>query len=336
MNPIAYSFGGFDLYWSALLIALAAAVCFLITGALFTAHRGKATAVWLLLPLASLLSVLLSRLLHWYCHVEQYTSFWQAMTDYSSGGYVLTGAFLGTALAVLLVGLLGFTGHVGRLFDCLAPGAALGIALIRLSALFDDSCRGKMLVQTPALQHLPLAAPVTTVDGGTEYRFATFFVEFLVLLVVFFLLLRFFHERRRAPMKADQPRDGNVALMFLTWYSTVEVVADSTRYDSSFMPINGFVSLVQVVCGLTLLAVLIVYTVRSVRANGRSARHGLLWLAFWLSVGGVGALEYLVQRHGNWYLFCYPAMSLCSLGVALSIWAMYKGVCAPRRRRREE
>ena len=208
MNPIAYSFGGFDLYWSALLIALAAAMCFTLTGALFTAHRGSGTAVWLLLPLASLLSVLLSRLLHWYCHVEQYSSFWQAMTDYSSGGYVLTGAFLGTALAVLLVGLLGFTGHVGRLFDCLAPGAALGIALIRLSALFDDSCRGKMLVKTPALQHLPLAAPVTTVDGGTEFRFATFFVEFLVLLVIFLLLLRFFHERRRWPMKADQPRGG--------------------------------------------------------------------------------------------------------------------------------
>ena len=334
MNPIAFTIGSHAVYWSAVIIALAAAACFTMTCALFTSHGGHSAAVWLLLPLAVAFSVLLSRILHWYCHVEQYSGFWKAVTDYSSGGYVLTGALLGTVLAGLLVRALGFTGNLRRLFDCLAPGAALGIALIRLSALFENSCRGKIVVENPALQHLPLASAVSTVDGGTEYCFATFFVQFLLMLLLFWLLLRFFQKRRRWPMKADQPRDGNVALMFLCWYSAVELVADSTRYDSSFMPINGFVSMVQVVSAVTLLGVLIVYTVRSVRANGRQLLHWLLWGGFWLAVAGAGVLEYLIQRHGNWYLFCYPAMSLCSLAVVLVIYRMYKNVCGERRRKK--
>ena len=333
MNPIAFSVGSHAVYWSALMIALGVAVCFTMTAALFTSHGGRGEALWLLLPLALLFSVPLCRLLHWYCHIEQYERFWKAMTDYSSGGYVITGALLGTALAGLLVRALGFTGNVHRLFDCLAPGAMLGIALIRLSALFDDSCRGKIVVSDPAFQRLPLASPVNTVDGGTEYRFATFFVQFLILLVLFFLLLRFFQKRRRWPMKAGQPRDGNVALMFLAWYSATELVADSTRYDSSFMPINGFVSLVQVVSALALLAVLIVYTVRSVRANGRLARRWFLWIGFWLSVAGTGVVEYLIQRHGDWYLFCYPMMTLCCLVTVLMIYGMYATVCGKRRRK---
>lgn len=334
MNPIAFTIGSHAVYWSAVIIALAVAACFSMTCALFTSHGGHSVAVWLLLPLAVLLSVLLSRFLHWYCHVEQYSSFVKAMTDYSSGGYVLTGALLGTALAGLLVRALGFTGNLRRLYDCLAPGAALGIALIRLSALFDNSCRGKIVVKTPLWQHLPLSSAVTTVDGGTEYRFATFFMQAMVMFVVFLLLLRFFHKRRRWPMKASQPRDGHVALMFLTWYNAVELVADSTRYDSSFMPINGFVSLVQVVGAVVLLAVLIVYTVRSVRANGHQLLHWLLWGGFWLSIAAAGVFEYLIQRHGNWYLFCYPMMSLCCLAAVLVIYRMYKNVCGERRRKK--
>lgn len=333
MNPIAFTLGSHVVYWSSVIIALAVCACFTMTCALFTSHGGHSVTVWVLLPLSVLFSVLLGRLLHWYCHIEQYDSFGKAMTDLASGGFVLTGALLGTTLAGLAVKAMGLTGNLRRLFDCLAPGAALGIALIRLSALWGDSCRGKIVVERPALQHLPLAAAVSTVDGGTEYRFATFFVHFLLMLLVFWLLLRFFRKRRRYPMKAGQPRDGNVALMFLTWYSATELVADSTRYDSSFMPINGFVSLVQVVSGLTLLGVLIVYTVRSVRANGRTPRLWLLWGGFWLSVAGTGVLEYLIQRHGNWYLFCYPAMSLCCLATAWVIYRMYLSVCGEKRRR---
>ena len=334
MSEIAISIGTHTIYWSSILIVLAAAACFALTYALFTSHGGRGSALWLMLPVAVALSVVLSRFLHWYCHEEQYAGFWRAMTDYSSGGYCMPGVLLGTALAALLVRLLGLTSNVRRLFDCLAPGAALGLALIRLSSLFTSADRGKILVKNPLFRRLPLASPITTISGGTEYRFATFFIQFLLMLLLCFLLLRFFDKRRRFPMKAGQPRDGHVALMFLIGYSAIELVLDSTRYDASFARFNGFVSIVQILSAVTLLAVLIVYSVRSVRANGLGRVHWLLWVGFLLAVGATGFLEYLVQRYGNWYLPCYAGMSLTSSLIALVDYRMYLTVCDNRARRK--
>lgn len=333
MNPIAICIGNIFVYWSSVIIFLGIAACFALTYALYTSHGGRGSALWLLLPLAVLFSVLFARLIHWHCHTEQYTGFWSAMTDYSKGDYCLHGALIGTALACWLVKKLGFTRNLPRLFDCLAPGAALCIAFIRLSALFNTSCRSKIVVTNPLFQRLPLSSGIPTASGGTEYRFATFFVQFLVMLAVFWLLLRFFYKRRRYPLKNDYPRDGNVGLMFLLFYNAVEFVFDSTRYDSSFLPINGFVSITQILCAVILLFVLVFYSVRSVKANGRRPYHYVMWVGFFLTVAGTGFLEYLVQRFGNLYLFCYAGMSVTLFLLVYIVYRMYLTVCADIRQR---
>lgn len=323
MNPTAVFTGSFSIYWSTVVIMLGILSCFALTYSLFTSRRGKGVTVWALFLFSLVFSVILSRAIHWYCHFEQYTSFISALTDYSVGSYCLPGAFIGVILAVLLIRLLGLTNKPGRLLDCLAPGAVLAIAFIRLSALFNYSCRGKIVVNTPILQHLPLASKIAT----GEYRFATFFVEFIVLLVLFAWLLGFFFKRRRAVMKGDAPRDGNVALMFLLWYSAIEFVFDSSRYDSSFLRSNGFVSIVQIICAVSILLVLIVYSVRSVKVNGLGVRHFVIWIGWLVSLGVVGYTEYLVQRHGNWYIRCYSAMSIACFALGFFVYRMYSSVC---------
>jgi hypothetical protein len=97
--------------------------------------------------------------------------------------------------------------------------------------------------------------------------------------------------------------------MFLNWYSAIEVLADSTRYDSSFTRLNGFVSVVQTTCGVFMLSVLVIASIRAIRAEGLRPRHILVWFLWLLSLGGAGISEYLVQRHGDWYLSCYAFMA---------------------------
>ena len=94
MNPIAISTGSTVIYWSAVVIALGIAAGFALSYSLYISHGGRSTAMWLLLPLALLFSVPLCRAIHWYCHLEQYTSFIRAITDYSTGSYCLPGALL--------------------------------------------------------------------------------------------------------------------------------------------------------------------------------------------------------------------------------------------------
>ena len=302
MNNAMLVLGSLELYKSALVIALGAAACFALMAALYP--RGSfGAALWLFACADIVLSVLFCRFLHYYCHSEQYASFWRAMTRYSTGGYVLV-------------------------------GAVLAAALIRLSALFNSTCRGKIAVKTPWLRHLPLASPVLSSSGAEDWRFATFFAEFLLLGVMFLLVLRFFFRRRRQPMKAGQKKDGNVALFALLLAAAVELLCDSTRYDSSFLPFNGFVSISQIACGFCLLAPLAVWSVRSIRANGRGAFHWAIWAGWFFALAGAGVSEYLVQRHGDWYLGCYAAMALCCYLMARLPFAMYRSVCAKKKRTR--
>lgn len=330
MNGVAICVGSLVIYWSAIVIALAIAVCFGLTYSLYTANGGNKAALWTMLPVAVILGVVLSRAVHWYCHSEQYAGFLSAVTDYSAGGYCLPGAFLGVILAVLLVKALRLTDSAGKLFDCLAPGAALGLAVLRLSALFNESCRGKIIVRDPDLQRLPLASPITTASGELEYHLATFFIEFMVLLVLFVIVMCLFSKRRNHPMKGNAPARGNVALLFLGFYGALQVILDSTRYDSSFLPANGFISLVQIVGAVFIVGVMVYYTVWSAKTNGFMPKQIVLWVIFLAAVGGTGYLEYLVQRHGDWYLKCYGMMSLTVLVMCIVVYCMYRSVCLPK------
>jgi prolipoprotein diacylglyceryltransferase len=181
-------------------------------------------------------------------------------------------------------------------------------------------------VTTGVLQHLPIAAGITNSAGVTEYRFATFFVHFLLMLLFCMLLLKFFMKYRNFPMKAGR-REGNTVNMFLLLYAASEMILDSTRYDSSFLPQNGFVSIVQIVAAVCMLLLLIHYSRMSLRANGRRFWHFLLWLLWLAALGGGGYMEYLVQRHGDWYLSCYAAMSFCCLVLAGVVHRLYLTSC---------
>ncbi len=331
MNDAMLVLGSLELYRSALVIALGAAACFALTAALYP--RGSfGGGLWLFACADVVLSVLLCRFLHYYCHSEQYASFWRAMTDYSVGGYVLVGAVPAALAAAWITKAAGLTQNPSRLLDCFAPGAVLAAAFIRLSALFNSTCRGKIAVKAPLLRRLPIASPVISSSGAEDWRFATFFVEFLLLGAVFVLVLRFFLRRRRQPMKAGQKKDGNVALFALTAASAVELVCDSTRYDSSFMHFNGFVSIAQMACAVCILAALVIWSLRSVRANGRGAFHWAIWIGWFFALAGTGVCEYLVQRHGDWYLSCYAAMAVTCYLMARLPYAMYRSVCAKKKR----
>lgn len=333
MNSAMLAIGSLELYKSALIIALGALSCFLLTAALYP-RGGLGAALWLFACCDIVLSVLLCRFLHFYCHSEQYVSFLKAMTDYSAGGYVLVGAIPAALAAAWITKAAGLTQNPARLLDCFAPGAVLAAAFIRLSALFNSTCRGKIAVKRALLRRLPIASPVISSSGAEDWRFATFFAEFLLLGVVFVIVLRFFFRRRRQPMKAAQPRDGNVALFALLLFSAVELLCDSTRYDSSFLPFNGFVSLSQIACGAGILAALVVWSIRSVHANGRNAFHWAVWGFWFLALAVTGFSEWLVQRFGNLYLAFYPLMAAGIYAMARLTYAMYRSVCARRKRAR--
>lgn len=83
MEKIAFISGETIYYWSSIVLTLATltAICFFWS--LYLGKGGNGIAAFSVVPLAIALSLLLGRLVHWYCRTSSYDSFEAAMKPFS-------------------------------------------------------------------------------------------------------------------------------------------------------------------------------------------------------------------------------------------------------------
>ena len=311
MDKIAFYSGSTAIYWNSVILTLAAAtaICFFL--AFYLGKSGNGAAGFAVVPVSMVLSLVFARFFHWYCQSDSYTGFTAAMTNYAEGGYALMGVFLGCVLAAALTRVICLHRNLPEMLDAMSMAACAGMAVGRLSALFNASDRGQVL---ESFRSLPIASPVNNaVSGAVEYRLATFALQSMVALALFIGLAVFYNKGQ----KRGKLRDGDTCLLFLLLYGASQVVLDSTRYDSLFFRSNGFVSVVQVLGAVALVLAVILFSRRMVKARGFRAWQIFLWLLIGIAIGGAGYMEYYVQRRGNEALFAYSVMSGCLLFVIL-------------------
>ena len=358
MNQIAVFYGDTTIYFSSILIALALLTAFIFSLAIYMPRHRFGIAMWIFFPTATVASVLASRIIHWYCNPEQYVDFKTAITDYSTGDYCIIGAVFATLAIALILRLLQLVRSSYDLLDAAAPGLAFVIAMVRFSHIFSDKCYGKMLITEPAYRHLPIAAPIIGSDGNAEYRFASFFVSFIIMLISTVLIALFymkkhdiFFNRRAAGVSLEdisvkvRKSDGHTFRLFLLLFAAEEVIIDSTRYDASHLFFSGeqfaglnkgasFMGLSQFISALILLYLFIYYLVKSVqnaKARSLSKKYLILTVSlFVIGLAAAGGCEYLVQRFTGMFMYIYPgqAAGLCCMIAAIII--MYFKSIAPR------
>ena len=311
MDKIAYIIGEQFLYWNPIILALAAVVAACTFVAIYLGSSGNPFATAFAVPMSVAASIFLARVMHWYCLEVSYESFNAAVSDYSTGGYALMGVFFGCILTALVLRLLRISRNLPQMLDAMALAGAAGIALGRLSGFYNTSDRGMLLEN---ITELPLAyGTAHAVTGEVEYRLATFFLQSISTAAIFAFLLMFYlvgKARKKTP-------DGDVCLLFFLIYGCVQVVMDSTRYDSLYLRSNGFVSAVQIVSAVGIVLAIVLFSVRLVRKGGWHYWYIVLWLLIGGGLGGAGYMEYYVQRHGDQAAFAYRIMTLCLAGVIL-------------------
>lgn len=317
MDQIAFFFRENYIYWSSVLLLVAATVSVFLFLALYLGKGGKVLIAFVAVPLAVLFSCLLARFIHWYCFSESYSSFAAAMTDFSRGGFALVGVFAGCALTVAFLFVARLLPDPLRMVDCMCLAGGMGIAIGRLTAFFNTTDRGQIL---ETIRSLPLAAPViNVVSKVTEYRLATFMLQAIVTALITLVLAGFYLGCRKKKWK-----DGEVSLLFLLCYCAAQVVLDSTRYDSMYFRSNGFVSVVQVLGAVAVVAIGVLFSVKLVRKRGFYPLYAFAWALMAALLGCAGYMEYYVQRHGNQAAMSYAVMIACLCGyvaLVLGLWA---------------
>lgn len=306
MEQIALIYDSGILYRSSVLmtIAVLAAICGFLS--LYLRNSKTPAAGFMVIPIALALSLLLARFLHWYAYPDIYPNLWIAITDHSAGGYLLLGAFIGCFLSAVITQIADLHNSAGEMLDymCLAGGAAISVG--RLGSFFNSSSRGQLI---HSAKNLPWVSPVVnTVSGITEYRFATFLLQAAITGILTVALWRFYRKRD------ENYKNGDTALLFLLCYCAAQIILDSTRYDVASLRSNGFISIVQVSCTLTLLFVIVFLSVRMVKNKGLYVWNLLLWAGMTPLLALAGYMEYHVQRHSDQALPAYLIMTFC-LGV---------------------
>ena len=307
MGQIALIYGSVFVYWQPIfrVLAISAAICLYLS--LYLSDRQNTVTAILSIPLALVFSIVLARLVHWYCHAEQYESLASALTNYRRGGYVLMGAFGGCALAAALLRLVRISRNLPQMLDCMAIAGCAGIAVGRLACFFTSENRGMVVT---VWTKLPWAWTVTNpVSGVEEVRLATFFLQVMVAGILIVGLLVFWLVTKIR----ETDSDGDVCLIFLLCYGASQVLLDSTRYDSLYFHSNGFVSIVQVLgaCAIGLTA--IVFSARLVRKCGWKRWYPTLWILLAGLIGAAGFMEYFVQRWSKKIVVGYNVMAILLL-----------------------
>ncbi len=309
-------------------------VWFSVSYSLLVSHGGKRYVMFVCLPFMVFFSLLFGRAIHWYSHSELYKSaedaFYSLWTgDFSYGSYDMPGILLAALLTAVLCGRLIGSGGTRRLLDAFSPGLALGMGIIYLADRFGTAARSKMVFTLSGQTYFPL---FVSEDGNNgSYRLAVYFVLFAGLFIIF-LLTSVFYIRRNPDFQVIGSYKGSTFILFMLLLSALEVVCDSMRYDSSYFRSNGFVSIIQVISALCFLAVVIFYSIRSVNGNGFKFYHPIIWVFFAAGFGGAIYIEYLVQRHTDWYVKCYVIMSICCIAMALCGYILHLTNCVDIRK----
>ena len=320
MEKIAFISGGIFIYWSSIILTLAALTAIAIFAAMYIGKSGDVAGASVTIPVAMVGSIVLSRLIHWYCRSDAYESMKAALTDYTKGGYALMGVFIACILVAAVLRLFRVVKNLPQMYDSMAIGGGFGIVVGRLASLFNSSDRGMALADSVAF---PFAFPVTnTVSGVVENRLATFMIQAGVVAVIVALLLIYMFISKIAKHKIA---DGDIFLIFMLAYGASQIICDSTRYDSLFLRSNGFISVVQILGLVAMVVPIIIFSVRMVKNMGIKWYHFVSWVLILAMMGVAGYMEYYVQRHGNEAAFAYSLMALglvVAVLVALIIRAM--------------
>lgn len=258
VNPVAFSFGNFEIRWYGIIIAIALIIGIVIAYFLAKYRGQKADEVINFAPFAVVAGVIGARLLHVLVNWSYYSENLSYIFAFRRGGLAIQGVMLGGVLALAAfckIRKLDFWAWV----DIFAPALIFGQALGRWGNYFNQEAFGLPTSLPWGIYIDPIYRPLDY--SNAEFFHPTFFYEFLANLVLFGLLLLLHRLFKKKP---DIFPDGLIFCTYLGVYAVYRSIIEYYRVDSSYFLGMKVVYVLDI---LTIIAVLIMvnYLVKKFR-----------------------------------------------------------------------
>jgi phosphatidylglycerol:prolipoprotein diacylglycerol transferase len=248
-DPIAFSFGRFEVRWYGIIIAVALIIGIVVSYFIAKYRNQKADEVINFAPFAVIFGVIGARLLHVLVNWSYYSNNLSYIFAFRRGGLAIQGVMLGGILALLIfckIRKLDFWVWA----DIVSPALILGQALGRWGNYFNQEAFGIPTSPPWGLYIDPAYRP--SAYSNAEYFLPTFFYEFLANLLLFGLLLWLHRLYKHRPGRFPY---GLIFTTYLGVYALYRSVIEFYRLDSSYF--LG-VKVVYILDGITIIAALII------------------------------------------------------------------------------
>ncbi|MCR4946380.1 MAG: prolipoprotein diacylglyceryl transferase [Lachnospiraceae bacterium] len=323
---VAFAFGENIIGWEYAVSGCGVMACFFLSLWLYFRRNKKILPMVLFQIVTVIFSLLLCRVIYWYCHMELYTEIFELWTDEDMGHFFMFGIPAAAYFAALCMQMSGVIEDRRDLLDAMSPGLAFAMALFRFAGMFSGACYGKYNISNKIFMRLPFGYS----PDGRSWKIAAFCISFMWLLAVCAILLVMARSKKHRA-------EGAIFRMFLILFSLSEVFIDSLRYDAShfFFPgklladLNkgtGFMGLSQLISAFVLIFIMAGCTCRIQKKEKKDNRKKsriviTAWVLFITGTAVAGVCEYLVQRNSSRFVLLYAAMlaGIIFMGIACNL-----------------
>ena len=255
LNPIAFSIGPLSVRWYGIIITLG-----IVLAVIYCAYRARQEGISFdtMLDIAIftiIFGVVGARAYYVLTSLEKYDSFLEAIAIWE-GGLAIYGAVIAGAITIYVTCKIKKISPL-KMLDATAPAVMIGQILGRWGNFFNGEAHGTVVAEGSPLYFIRMGLSPHDIEGvrGMAYVHPTFLYESLWNLVGLIIIHCLYKKKKF---------DGQVLLMYLTWYGFGRMFIEGLRTDSLYI---GVFRISQVVGFLCFIVGAILLTVNLLKAR---------------------------------------------------------------------
>ncbi len=253
-NKVAFTIGKLEVRWYGIIIVTGIILAFI-----YAAWRAKAHGISFddMLDVAIytvLAGIVGARLYYVLTTLGNYHSFLEVIAIWN-GGIAIYGAIIGGGIALFItckVKKLSWR----KLFDCVAPGVMIAQAIGRWGNFFNGEAYGATPSESNPLYFLRMG--LQHEGWSQEYFYQPDFLYESVWNLIGFIIINLLYKKKKY--------DGQIFLMYITWYGFGRMFIEGTRTDSLYVGVFRISQVVGFICFVAGTVMLIVFGIRARKA----------------------------------------------------------------------